>query len=132
MKLTDKDAIKALNKLGIYELWDMIDIYPEDERDGRTDWEMVANEASYLLSCCDEEGHTHKEDLDEARELLKLARRGLRKHGLKLSQVVTVGTPYGRVYRRSEIDDAIRCVQEYNRLKRFVAKLDRMGIYIPW
>ena len=131
MKLTDKDAIKALNKLGIYELWDMIDSYPEDERDGRTDWEMVANEASYLLSCCDEEGHTHKEDLDEARELLKLARRGLRK-GDKLSSVVQIVTSYGRVYHWTEIDDADRLVKEYNKLKRFVAKLDRMGLPIPW
>ena len=132
MKLTDKDAIKALNKLGIYELWDMIDCYPENERDGRTDWEMVANEASYLLSCCNEDGHTHKEDLDEAREIIQLARRVARRRGIKVKEVTQFATSYGRVYNWCEIDDAMRNVNEYNRLKRFVDKLDKMGLPIPW
>lgn len=125
MKLTDKEAIKALNKVRCEELWEMVDSYPEDERDGRTDWEMIANEAGWLLDSYNSYGETaHAEDLEEARELLKRTEYGkvmpLRKDTL---------TP---IYKPYEVDGAKNLVNEYNRLTRFVTKLKSMGLYCPY
>ena len=122
MKLTDAEAIKALKKVRITELEEMIDDYPENERDCRSDWEMIANEAGWLLDSFNSYDTVLREDLDEAKDILSKTHYGK--------------TPYltysGHVYKEHEIQTAKNIVNEYNRLTRFVARLKGMGLYCPY
>lgn len=124
MKLTDQEAIKALKKVRIYELEEMIDNYPEDERDGRTDWDMIANEAGWLLSYFNESEHAYNDALNDARECIRRTKGGkvmpLNIYTLKPA------------YKDFEVRDAKDLINEYNRLTRFVNKLKGMGLYCPY
>ena len=117
MKLTDKEAIKALKKANIGELFDMISDYPESDVDGRTDWEMIGNEAGWLLTLFREGDNSHSDDLRDAREFIREYQRG-----------VAVTKPYASY----DIQTARNTVNEYNRLVRFVSKLKSMGIHCPY
>ena len=124
MKLTDTEAIKALKKVRVYDLEQMIDDYPEDERDGRTDWDMIANEAGWLLDSLNEDGNANHEALEEARELLRETKNGTIFHGLLTSvQLQTM---------QFKVQDARDYINMYNRLTRFVKKLKGMGLYCPY
>ena len=122
MKLTDEKAIKALRRVRIYELEEMIESYPESDIDGRNDWEMIANEAGWLLDSYNSYDTCRNDYLGEARDILSKTRYGT--------------VPYlnytGKVYTESEIQDAKNTVNEYNRLVRFVERLKKMGLYCPY
>lgn len=124
MRLTDKLAIKALEKVRICELEEMISEYPENEVDGRSDWEMIANEAGWLLDSYNSYDTVLNEDLQEARGILSKTRYGkcipLNARTLK------------PIYSQVDIECAKRTVNEYNRLSRFVQKLKGMGLYCPY
>lgn len=124
MKLTDKEAIKALRKVRCYDLEMMIDNYPEDERDGRTDWEMIANEAGWLLDAFNEYDNANHEALEEARECMRRT-----KNGKEMPLNVVTLKP---AYKNYEICDARNLINMYNRLTRFVQRLKRMGLYCPY
>ena len=115
MKLTDKEAIKALKRANILELSEMLDSYPESDVDGRSDWEMIANEAGWLLDSYRSGDTARSDDLQEAREFIRNYQKGL-------------------IQRRYcyTIDNARSTVNEYNRLVRFVSKLKSMGLYCPY
>ena len=123
MKLTDTAAIKALKKVRIYELEEMIDNYPENERNGRTDWDMVANEAGWLLDSYNSQDTVRHDDIEEAREILSKTRYGT---------VPAFSYYSGKPYKDYEIQSAKDRVNEYNRLTRFVARLKKMGLYCPY
>ena len=122
MKLTDTAAIKALKKVHILELEEMISDYPENERDGRSDWDMVANEAGWLLDSYNSQDTARHDDLEEARDILSKTRYGK----------VTYLTFSGKPYSDYEVQNAKDRVNEYNRLARFVARLKKMGLYCPY
>ena len=124
MKLTDQEAIKAIRKVRCYDLEMMLDDYPEDERDGRTDWEMVANEAGWLLDGFREDGHANHEALEEAKELIRDTRNGTVFHGLLTSAQLK--------RKEMEVQDARDLVNMVKRLTRFVQKLKGMGLYCPY
>lgn len=124
MKLTDKEAIKALKKVRCGELWEMLDEYPENEIDGRTDWEMIANEAGWLLDSYNSDDTCRHEDLEDARRILAETKYG---------KVMPYRFPSLQpVYKPHQIQSAKDQVNEYNRLTRFVAKLKGMGLYCPY
>ena len=122
MKLTDPEAIKALKKVRICELDDMIADYPDDERDGRSDWDMIANEAGWLLELFLEGETSHSDDLQDARKLLSRTR-----YGKSIPLDPRTLKPKIKPY---QIQQAKYTVNEYNRLVRFVAKLRKMGLAI--
>lgn len=115
MKLTNPEAIKALKKANILELTEMVAEYPESDVDGRSDWDMIANEAGWLLDSFRSGDTSRSDDLQEAREFIRDYQKGI-------------------IQRRYcyTIEDARRTVNEYNRLVRFVAKLKGMGLYCPY
>ena len=117
MKLTDPEAIKALNRVNIEELHEMVVNYPQDDVDGRTDWEMIANEAGWLLDSYNSSDTVRNEDLQDAREFIREYNR---------NNLPVWGNGYSR------IEDARRTVNEYNRLVRFVNRLKKMGLYCPY
>lgn len=119
MKLTNPDAIKALKKVRCCELEDMLSDYPESDVDGRSDWEMIANEAGWLLSAFNEYETAHHEDLEEARHIINVYNACKR-------------SGYAFKYKPHEIQTARDTINEYNRLTRFVAKLKSMGLYCPY
>ena len=123
MKLTDQEAIKALKADRIYDLERMIEDYPEDERDGRTDWDMIANEAGWLLDAMNEEENANHEALVEAQQIIRQTKNGTVFPGALTSVQVTTW--------RIRVRDARDYVNMYNRLTRFVKKLKGMGLYCP-
>ncbi len=124
MKLTDQEAIKALKKVRAYDLEQMISDYPEDERDGRSDWDMIANEAGWLLDALNEDENANHEALLEAREILRETRNG---------KTMPILVPSLKPkYKEYQVRDAKEFVNMYNRLVRFVNKLKGMGLYCPY
>ena len=113
MKLTDAEAIKALKKANIYDLEMMLSDYPESDRDGRSDWDMIANEAGWLLDSFNDTETANHEALVEAESVVRLSR-------------------YGWEYKEYEIRGARDLINMVRRLKRFVAKLKDRGLYCPY
>ena len=124
MKLTDKEALKALKKARIYDLEQMVDDYPEDERDGRSDWDMIANEAGWLLDSFHDDSHANYEALQEAKELIRDTKNGTVFQGLLTSAQLSL--------MEWKVKDARDFINMVNRLTRFVAKLKKMGLYCPY
>lgn len=122
MRLNDQDAIKALKRVRVYELEGMISDYPESERDGRSDWEMIANEAGWLLDSYNSQDTVRHDDIEEARDILSKTRYGK----------VTYLTFSGKPYSDYDVQNAKDRVNEYNRLVRFVGMLKRKGLYCPY
>lgn len=120
MKLTDPEAIKALNKANICELSDMISDYPESDIDGRSDWDMIANEAGWLLDMFNSSDTAHNDDLNDARQTLQRLYRIKRRTG-------TLTT-----HQYIELDRARYTINEYNRLTGFVKRLKARGLYCPY
>ena len=126
MKFTDKNAIKMLKKLNVFDVEDDIDFYPEDERDGRSDMQMLADEAGYVLSCYEEDGHAYHDALEEAREKLYETQYGK----VIPLDVRTLKPKHG--YWEYDIQNAKDYVNGYRRLQRLVEKLKKMGYYSKW
>lgn len=126
MKFTDKNAIRMLEKVRCWDLQESIDSYPEDERDGRSDMQILADEAGYIYSCYSEDGHCLYDDLCEAKRKLRETKYGkfipTDAHTLKPKQG----------YWPSDIEIAKNIVQEYKRLERLVIRLDKMGYHSRW
>lgn len=125
MKLNDSKAILMLKRARLYEVDESISSYPEDERDGRSDFQMLADEAGYIYSLYSEDT-AHREDLTAAREKLNRTKYG------KCIPVnpKTFKPLYG--YTPYDISNAKDTVNEFARLGRFVKRLEAMGYYSRW
>lgn len=124
MKITDKEVLKELKRARSGELWESLDSYPEDERDDRTDMQMLADECSYILSCFDEDGHALHDDLQEAKEIMRET-----KNGKTIPLWRESLTP---VYSKSRIETARASINEHRRLKSLMARLNDNGYYGKW
>ena len=124
MKITDKQVLKELKRVRSCELDMSLETYPEDEREGRSDAQVVADEISYILSCFDEDGHVLCDDLEESRRILRETKNG------KVSPLWTQSlTP---MYSKSRIESCRDCINEYNRLKNYMKRLNAQGIRGYW
>lgn len=126
MKITDKNVKKWLKAISCEELEEMLETYPEDEIDGRSEIELFTDELSYAISCYEESGHCWNEDLEQSRELLRETKNG---------KVIpldprTLRPKYG--YKPNDIDAAKRTVNEYRRMKYRYKKLREAGYYGQW
>ena len=115
MKLTDPATIKILQSVRSYELEEMIEDYPEDERFGRSDYEMLMSELEYLLECFEDDGCATNEALLEAKRLLRKT-----KYGKEIPLNFYTLKP---MYKDHEIQEAKDLVNEYGRLKRLYGRL---------
>ena len=126
MKFTDEKAIKMLKKARLYEIEESIDMYPENERDGRNDFQMLADEAGYVYSNYFEYGHCFHDALEEARELLRETKYG---------KVIPIDSRTFKPrlgYYPSDIQSAKDLVNEFNRTERLVKRLEKLGYYSKW
>lgn len=124
MTITSKEVQRQLKIVNSCELEEMLDCYPENERGGRSDIQMLADEAGYLLSMFNEEGTAHNDDLTDARELLRET-----KYGREIPLNEKTLKP---VYRPSEIQTAKDIVNEYARLTNLLIRLRRKGVHSKW
>lgn len=69
MKITDPKAKRIFNSLKCYECKESIESYPEDERDGRSDIELIREDIEYFLYMFEEVEGVYSADLEEAREI---------------------------------------------------------------
>lgn len=126
MKLTDKKAISIYKRLKMSELIESIDEYPEDERDGRNDLQILTDEINYFRSCFEEDGHAFKESLDDAKELLRETKNGT---SIPLDPR-TLKPKYG--YYPSDIQIAKDVISEYKQLQYYEKRLRDMGYFGKW
>ena len=118
MEINDKKIRKMLEKADLYFLTESIEIWPEEERNGRTDLQIITEEADYYLGLFQESGNVYSDDLADAREIL---------HETKNGKVIPCGVSDLRpIYTGSEIENAKRTVSEYRRLVRLAAKLNEI------
>ena len=57
MNITDKEVLKELKRVRSGELEDSVFDYPENDRDGRSDMQVLTDELSWILSNFKEDGH---------------------------------------------------------------------------
>lgn len=124
MKITDKEALRQLKIVNSYELEETIRDYPEDERDGRSDMQFLADEVSYRLSLYTEGGTCTGEDYEESKEILRETDYGKR----------ILLNPYTLKpkYSPSRIQSAKDSVNEYRRLRSLMDRLEKKGYYGKW
>ena len=123
MNITDKDVLKELKRVRSSELNMYIENFPEDEVDGRSDIQVVADELSWVLSCFKENGHVLCDDLEESRYILRKTKNG---------KVINLGPDMRPEYPKHRIQSCRDCVNEYNRLVNFQKRLNARGIYGQW
>lgn len=126
MNLTDKQAIKIYKRLKMSELVESIDSYPENERDGRSDMQFLADEISYFRSCYEEEGHAFKDDLEDAISLLTETKNG------KIVKINPKTLKPMRGYWPSDIEVAKSIYAEYRQLVYYCARLKDLGYCGKW
>ena len=124
MTITDVEVLKEIKRVRSFDLEESIATYPEDERDGRSDIQFLADEASYILSCYEEDGHTFHEDLQESRTILRRTKNG---------KVIPLwASTLKPVYDKHRIQSARDIINEYTRLKSCMKRLNSKGIYGRW
>ena len=124
MNITDKNVLRELKIVNSYELDESIESYPEDERDGLSDMQILADEVSWRLSLYTEGGTSTGEDYEEAKEILNETKYGkvipLNPRTLKPK------------YSPSRIQSAKNSVNEYRRLCSCMERLNKKGFYGKW
>lgn len=124
MKFTDKKALSILNRLKCSEARESIETFPEDERDGKSDMQIIADEINYFRCMYDEEGDTtFSESLEWARKCLRDTENG---------KVMPMHVGYdtnGKIhfiekYNPWDADNAKRIVAEYKQLCYYDKKLN--------
>lgn len=124
MKITDKDVLKELKRVNSFDLDEDMKSYPEDERDGRSDMQMLADEVSYILSCYYEGGHVHCESLEESKRIIRETKNG--------KQIPLWTSTLKPVYKPSDIQIARDCINEHRRLQNLMKRLNKKGFYGKW
>lgn len=126
MKITDPKVIQIIKRLNDSILTETIESYPDNERDGRSDMEFLADEISYQISLYNEDGHNWKEDLKEARRKLRETWNG------KVIPLDKDTFKPKRGYSQTDIQWCKDMVNGYLRLVRAMKRLQDKGFYGSW
>lgn len=127
MLFADKEAKKMLQNVRSFDLEEDIANYPEDERDGRSDMQILADEVSYRISLYSEETTT-AEEYQAAKFFLKDTKNG------------TVMPFYDRPPKpkyyplgfQNRVQNAKDTVNEYRRLCSLKKRLEAKGYIGKW
>ena len=112
MKFSDKDAKKMLQNVRSFDLEDDIANYPENERDGRSDLQILADEVSYLISLYSEETTT-AEEYKAAKCFLKETKNGT---VMPFYDTIPPKPKYSPLGLENKAKNAKAVVNEYRRL----------------
>ena len=124
MNITDPKVLAHLSAVRSTELEETLSDYPEDERDGRSDMQMLADEAGYLYSLYSEEGSGHRDDLLEAKRVLRAAKNG---------KAIPLSLPsLAPKYSNSTIRESREIVNEHRRLANLIKRLEKAGYSSRW
>lgn len=126
MELTNEKAVAMLLKARCYDVETSIENYPENERDGRDDFQVIADEAGYVLSCYYEDGHCDNDARIEAIELLHETQYG------KTIPIDPKTMKPKRGYMPSDIQSAKDFLNMIARTARLVKRLKKIGYVSRW
>lgn len=129
MKITDKEVIRQLKIVRCGELEENLETYPEDELEGRSEMQMLADEASYLISMYEEEGTGHNDDLVNARHFMKETKNGTQ---IPFYNTFPPQPKYTPVRLEINLKNARNTINEYNRLRSLMERLNKKGYYGSW
>lgn len=115
MKITNKEVLKQLGRVQNGELEELLKSFPEDERDGRSDMQILYDESEYLLGLYNEEGTRHHRELKAARAVLRET-----KNGKSMPLLLPSFQPK---YSKQEIEECIAITGEYRRLSCLLGRL---------
>ena len=124
MNITDKNVLKELKRVKSFDLEESILTYPDNERDGRTDIQVLADECSYILSNYNEDGHVYNDELVKSKEIIKETKNG--------KEMPLWASTLKPVYRQTDIQNARDLINEHKRLKACMKRLNQQGIYGRW
>jgi hypothetical protein len=115
MKLTDPYVLRQLKLANSSELTELVETYPEDERDGRSDMDILFGETQWLIYKyeCDDYGQYW--DLNEARKILRETKNG--------KVMPLENWTWKPKYQPWKIQACKNIVNEYRRLKSLEARL---------
>lgn len=118
MKFTDEKAKKIFNRIKCDEVSESIETFQEEERDGRTDLEIINEEVDYFLEMFEEDGTVFSEELENAKAVMKETENGkyipLRLYDLKPK------------YAKWEVEACKRTISEYRQLKRISKRVKEL------
>lgn len=124
MIILTKEVKDMIRKCNAIDLEDDMDTFPESDRDGRDDYQILADETSWILHKYEDENWLPHWDLVEAREILRRTKRG---------KIIPVDiTTLKPIYDEWEIDRAMVLDGEVKRMKRLIKALESRGYYGKW
>jgi len=125
MIIQDKDVKRWIRVANCIELTESIENFPEDERDGRSDLQILADEVSYRLSLYTEGGTCTGAEYEEAIQLLKKVRGGK----IPCWNTIPPIPKYTPVQLENKTKEAKAVVNEYKRLVSLMSRLNKRGYY---
>lgn len=112
MNVTDKEALKVLRKAKSDVVYELVESYPDDEIDNKSELEIVLDEISYLVWMYEDDSTLEYEDLKYSKQVLKDTDNGT-------GNVVLLPS-FNFKYSKTDIENAKATVAEYKRLKKIL------------
>lgn len=128
MLIQDKDVKRWLKIANCTELTESMETFPENERDGKSDLQILADEVSYRLSLYTEGGTCTGEEYEEAVQLLKEVRGGK----IPCWNTIPPTPKYTPIQLENKTKEAKAVVNEYKRLVSLMSRLNERGYYGRW
>ena len=126
MLIQDKDVKRWLKIANCMELTESMETFPENERDGKSDLQILADEVSYRLSLYTEEGTCTGEEYKEAVQFLKEVRGGK----IPCWNTIPPTPKYTPIQLQNRTREAKAVVNEYKRLVSLMSRLNEHGYHV--
>lgn len=106
MEFVSEEVIKELEMIDSIELVENMIEFPEDEREGLSDFQILYDEICYLIDLYQDSGTDHNDMLKKAREIKKKTK--------DWTVVPASIEDFHPLYKESEITDARNLIEEYD------------------
>ena len=128
MIIQDKNVKRWLKIANCTELTESMEAFPENERDGKSDLQILADEVSYRLSLYTEGGTCTGEEYEEAVQFLKEVREGK----IPCWNTIPPTPKYTPIQLQNRTREAKAVVNEYKRLVSLMNRLNERGYHGRW
>ncbi len=125
MIIQDKNVKRWLKIANCTELTESMETFQENERDGKSDLQILTDEVSYRLSLYTEEGTCTGEEYKEAVQFLKEVRGGK----IPCWNTIPPIPKYTPIQLENKTKEAKAVVNEYKRLVSLMNRLNERGYY---